>query len=177
MPFCFQSLRPEPDTSPRVLVADVPARRLAYRPKLARARDQPAAEASVPPHPKQLDTHPARAGGVHVEALDLPGCDLLIGDVPLDETETVAPGIHLGSSVALLQDLASHPQVPVRVFSGYAGWGPGQLEREIHENSWLHGECAPELIFDTPSDQVWEAALRRMDLPPEMIASSPKASA
>src|ERR1700687_2079854 len=31
VPFCFQSLRPEPETSPRVFVADVPARRLAMQ--------------------------------------------------------------------------------------------------------------------------------------------------
>ena len=41
---------------------------------------------------------------------------------------------------------------------GYAGWGAGQLEAEIRENSWLSCESDPEIIFQTNPDQRWEAA-------------------
>ena len=30
---------------------------------------------------------------------------------------------------------------------GYAGWGPGQLEGEIHQNGWLTCDATPELVF------------------------------
>jgi putative transcriptional regulator len=41
---------------------------------------------------------------------------------------------------------------------GYAGWGPGQLEREIAENAWLSGPADPDLFFELPPDNRWEAA-------------------
>ncbi|MCP5424975.1 MAG: YqgE/AlgH family protein [Gammaproteobacteria bacterium] len=41
---------------------------------------------------------------------------------------------------------------------GYAGWGAGQLEREIAENSWLFGPSDQRILFDTPSEQRWVAA-------------------
>lgn len=41
---------------------------------------------------------------------------------------------------------------------GYAGWGAGQLEREISENSWLSGPASREILFDLPVEQRWKAA-------------------
>ncbi len=41
---------------------------------------------------------------------------------------------------------------------GYAGWGAGQLEREIAQNAWLHGPADERVLFDTPHEQRWEAA-------------------
>lgn len=45
---------------------------------------------------------------------------------------------------------------------GYAGWSPGQLEREIAENSWLAGPADRQIIFDTPVEARWEAAVKRL---------------
>ncbi len=41
---------------------------------------------------------------------------------------------------------------------GYAGWGAGQLEREIADNAWLSGPADPHILFDIPDDQRWSAA-------------------
>jgi putative transcriptional regulator len=41
---------------------------------------------------------------------------------------------------------------------GYAGWGAGQLEREIAENSWLSGPASRDIIFDLPAEHRWKAA-------------------
>ena len=41
---------------------------------------------------------------------------------------------------------------------GYAGWGAGQLEREISENSWLSGPAHRDIIFDLPAERRWKAA-------------------
>ncbi len=43
---------------------------------------------------------------------------------------------------------------------GYSSWEPGQLEREIMENSWLTVEASPKLIFDTPINERWAAAAK-----------------
>ena len=41
---------------------------------------------------------------------------------------------------------------------GYAGWGPGQLERELVENSWLSSPADFDTLFHTPSERRWLAA-------------------
>jgi len=43
---------------------------------------------------------------------------------------------------------------------GYAGWGGGQLEREITANAWLNGPADPDVIFDAPLETRWAAAAR-----------------
>ena len=41
---------------------------------------------------------------------------------------------------------------------GYAGWGAGQLEREMADNAWLSGPADLRILFELPADQRWEAA-------------------
>jgi putative transcriptional regulator len=48
---------------------------------------------------------------------------------------------------------------PMLVALGYAGWGRGQLEAEIEHNSWLTVPADPAIVFDTPFEQRWAAAL------------------
>ena len=45
---------------------------------------------------------------------------------------------------------------------GYAGWGAGQLERELADNVWLCGPADNRIIFDMPWQQRWEAAAALM---------------
>ena len=96
---------------------------------------------------------------------------------PLPDAVTVLPGIHVGSSPLLLGLLAEREDVPVMVFSGYAGWAPGQLEFELQQSSWLPGDMDAGLLFNTAPSDVWEGALRRMSLTPSMLVSGAVASA
>ena len=41
---------------------------------------------------------------------------------------------------------------------GYAGWGAGQLERELAENAWLSSPADVRILFELPSEQRWMAA-------------------
>lgn len=41
---------------------------------------------------------------------------------------------------------------------GYAGWGAGQLEKEIMNNAWLNTPCGKRVLFETPVNQRWSAA-------------------
>ena len=85
------------------------------------------------------------------------------------ETLAVAPGIALSTSPDLLRDIAEAPPSRVRFLLGYSGWGPGQLASEMVRGSWLHVEASPELVFDTPADEMWEAALRTLGIDPESL--------
>jgi putative transcriptional regulator len=41
---------------------------------------------------------------------------------------------------------------------GYAGWGAGQLEREMAENAWLNGPANQEILFEIAPERRWESA-------------------
>jgi putative transcriptional regulator len=45
---------------------------------------------------------------------------------------------------------------------GYAGWAPGQLERELGENAWLSGPAERAILFELPPERRWRAAAERM---------------
>jgi putative transcriptional regulator len=54
---------------------------------------------------------------------------------------------------------------------GYAGWGAGQLEREIQMNGWLHTEADDELVFHTELSQKWSRAMSKMGVDVSMLSS------
>jgi putative transcriptional regulator len=49
----------------------------------------------------------------------------------------------------------------VRIFTGYAGWGPGQLEGEIDESAWWVVDAAVDDVLSTDPDELWHAVLAR----------------
>ncbi len=48
-----------------------------------------------------------------------------------------------------------------KVFSGYAGWGPGQLEDELDEGAWVIEDARPDDVFTTDPENLWRDVLRR----------------
>lgn len=60
-----------------------------------------------------------------------------------------------------------------RVFAGYAGWGPGQLEEEIAEESWIVTAALPEDVFTDEPDHLWSTVLRRQGGPFAVLALMP----
>ena len=76
-----------------------------------------------------------------------------------ESTLEVADGLFLTTSRDILEALAEGegPQRVV-VALGCAGWGAGQLEYELGENSWLTAPVDAELLFALPLEQRWQAA-------------------
>ncbi len=58
-------------------------------------------------------------------------------------------------------DVMRDELVEVRVFAGYAGWSPGQLEEEIATGSWLTFKALPSDAFTERPDDLWSMVLRR----------------
>jgi putative transcriptional regulator len=83
------------------------------------------------------------------------------------------PGLYLSTSAALLQRLLGPaPPARTRLIVGYSGWGPGQLEAELEASAWLMSDVDRGLIFETPPDQMWERAIRRLGADPGSLQMS-----
>ncbi len=48
-----------------------------------------------------------------------------------------------------------------RVFHGYAGWGPGQLDAELARDDWFVAPAGIDDIFDPDADELWQRVLAR----------------
>ena len=54
---------------------------------------------------------------------------------------------------------------------GYAGWGEGQLDEEMTRHGWFAAKGDPALLFDTPTDERWEAAFRQEGIDPRLLVA------
>jgi putative transcriptional regulator len=70
----------------------------------------------------------------------------------------VAPGIYLGdtSCIGRVKDPPQGEPLRYRLFAGYAGWGPEQLEGELAAGVWAVVPATGQLLFDTPVDEMWD---------------------
>ncbi len=67
-------------------------------------------------------------------------------------------------SVGLLSSYGTESDPAIkraRVFAGYAGWGPGQLESEADEDAWIIEDAFPDDIFTEEPNKLWSAVLAR----------------
>lgn len=60
-----------------------------------------------------------------------------------------------------------------RVFVGYAGWSPGQIEAELDEESWIVVPAEVDDVFSDDPDELWSAVLRRQGGPLALLSSMP----
>lgn len=109
------------------------------------------------------------AGGpVHIDR----GLILHDGDKDWESTVDLPNGLKLTTSNDIIRAIAKG-EGPARflVVLGYAGWGPGQLEEEIINNSWLNTPASEAIIFDTPYDKRAEMALAQLGIDYHLISS------
>jgi putative transcriptional regulator len=80
-------------------------------------------------------------------------------------TMPVNGGVALTASLDILKDIAAgHGPQQSLLALGYAGWGPGQLDAEIHANGWLSVPSDHALIFDPNLDDKWERAMAKIGI-------------
>ena len=85
----------------------------------------------------------------------------------------IAEGLYLSTSPDLLRRLLEPDPPPrTRLVVGYSGWGPGQLEAELTASAWLMSDIDRDLIFSTPPERMWEAAIRRLGADPATLQMS-----
>ena len=84
----------------------------------------------------------------------------------LDNAVEIVERIYWGGAFESLMLLLETKQITagdVRFFLGYSGWGPGQLEAELDQDSWIVCDyVTDQLLFDTSSEVMWRKALENM---------------
>ena len=91
----------------------------------------------------------------------------------LPESKELDLGVYFAGSIETLRGIATAPPDRVRLFLGYAGWGPGQLEQELSQGAWLLIPGSLELVFDVPDDDIWDRALRGLGIDPATLIATP----
>ena len=77
----------------------------------------------------------------------------------------IYPGIYWGGSYEALQESIANNEYhndDLKLFVGYAGWSPGQLDKEIKEGSWLVTDMSDELLFRAEPNTVWKMAIKSL---------------
>ncbi len=83
----------------------------------------------------------------------------------------VDESVALTASLDVLQAIAegAGPRACVLAL-GYAGWGPGQLDREIQDNTWLSVNADETLLFDANHGTKWRRALAKLNVDPLLLS-------
>jgi len=121
--------------------------------------------------PEPLKACPLYVGGpVQPSALSFLHSDAFLPDA------NVMPNLSLGHSVDSLVELGESLSATrrIKMFAGYAGWSPGQLEDEMKRKAWLTHPASLELVFDTDHDQLWQKILHAKGWKYKLLAQTPE---
>jgi putative transcriptional regulator len=87
----------------------------------------------------------------------------------------VMANLSLGHSLDTLMDLSesSSSTQKLKLFAGYSGWSPGQLDQEMARKDWLVHPASLDLVFYPEQARLWQDILRRKDVKSRLLAESP----
>jgi len=128
-------------------------------------------EAVVANLPDTLKKEPLFLGGpVQPQALSF-----LHNDNYLPEAN-VLTNLSLGHSLDSLVELSESfsPTQKLKIFAGYAGWSPGQLEDEMKRDTWMVHPASVDLVFHPNPTQLWPLILKDKGWKYRLIAEGPE---
>jgi putative transcriptional regulator len=67
----------------------------------------------------------------------------------------------LAAEPSILAALKDQSASDLRIFIGYSGWGPGQLEREVRRHGWYIFQYDESLVFDPHPETLWERMVEK----------------
>ena len=86
----------------------------------------------------------------------------------------VSSSLAISNSMDILKAIAGNKGPESLIISlGCSGWGPGQIEFEMKQNSWLTLPVDNEIIFDTPVEDRWEEAVKKIGFDPYTLSDTP----
>src|SRR3954454_9004067 len=135
---------------------------------LNRATGSNVGEMIVADLPDAIKGSPLFLGGpVQPSALSFLQTDSFIPDA------NVMPNLSLGHSLDDLGESFSSTR-KIKMFAGYAGWSPGQLEEEMKRKAWLTYPASLELVFETDPEQMWQKILGKKGWKYKLLSQMPE---
>lgn len=88
----------------------------------------------------------------------------------------VMPNLSVGHSLDELIEIGESltSSTRLRIFAGYAGWSPGQLDDEMRRKAWLTHPATLDLIFTNEPEKLWQKILMKKGWKYKLIAESPE---
>ncbi len=90
----------------------------------------------------------------------------------MHERHEIVPGLFLSVTTDSLRPLLGSEDPTIRVILGYSGWGPGQIEKELNEGSWLFTDALKSLALHGDPKTMWDDAIRTMGLEPGRLMNT-----
>lgn len=121
--------------------------------------------------PDSLKECPLYLGGpVQPTALSFLHSDAFIPDANV--ISNLSLGHSLDSLVEIGESFSSTRKI--RMFAGYAGWSPGQLEDEMKRKAWLTHPASLDLVFETKPEELWQFVLRQKGWRYKLLSQMPE---
>jgi putative transcriptional regulator len=136
-----------------------------------RPAEKSVGEALVADLPEALKPQPLFLGGpVQPQAMSFLHADSFLPDA------NVLPNLNLDHSLDELLELggAVSPTQKLKVFAGYAGWSPGQLDDEMKRGAWLTHPATVELVFREGNQDLWAALVREKGWEYRLLSEQPE---
>jgi putative transcriptional regulator len=121
--------------------------------------------------PDKLKTHSLFLGGpVQPQALSYLHSDLFL------PTASVMTNLHLDHSLDNLIELGESfsPTQQLKIFAGYAGWSPGQLDEEMKRETWLIHPASLDVVFHASPENLWTAILKEKGWRYKLLSQQPE---
>jgi putative transcriptional regulator len=90
----------------------------------------------------------------------------------VEERTEVLPGLFLSVTSDALTPLLVDARAHLRFCLGYAGWGPGQVERELKEGAWLFTEATRAPALTAEPGELWQQVIKGMGIDPGWLVTS-----
>ena len=121
----------------------------------------------IAPLPPQRDIRLCAGGPVE----NVRGFVVHTTDWMADGTLRVDDGLGLTTSLDILKAIAQGQGPRECLLAlGYAGWGPGQLETEFGQNSWLTVPPDEDLVFEGENETRWRRAMQKLHVDPALLS-------
>jgi putative transcriptional regulator len=95
-----------------------------------------------------------------------------------ENTKSLLDGVFWGGDPGMIASMVENPdpERQFRVFAGYAGWSPAQLENEISGRFWTTVPASAEIIFEHDPTTLWEELIDESARPRLVVSYPPRPS-